>query len=621
MARSGVIRFALLSVLAVLQLLVNTPRALAQPNGPSGLVPSAIKPSSDVTGAALGAVGDMESEKARKAREEENERYASRPFPPAPRVVPMSLQQAVDASLRNNLDILVSRFDPLLLEKDVVSAKAHLYDPTFLSNFSYGHTSTPTASIFIPSGAINERTAQWGFGISQPTTIGGIAVAQLQTIRTRTNSPINLLTDTFQPTLSLTITQSLLKNFGWNVNRIAIRRSVIGQSLSMEALRQQVINSVFDVQQAYWNLVGARENLKVQRLALRLAEDLLRQNEIQVKVGTMAPLDVLQAKAQEKAAETDVIVAENAVRTAQDVLLKLTTPDNEMLTQDLRIETTDKPEFKPVKIDFAEKLRTALSRRPDLKAAVLNIQDKALVKKGARNAVLPQVDFTFNAGLTGLSGDPNPTVNPFSGGSAIPVVNAVPNPATPAIPPLIPGTTTIGFIPPSAPSPAGAGVALTPFAGQSSFKDATSTFFTNNEFSFWSVGIVVTYPIGNRDARAQYAKSKLDLEKSQKSLTRTEQQATLDVKTAVENMDAVQRGVVSTREAREVAEQQLDAEEKKLAVGLSTNFQVLQYQKDLTDRRLNEVTALTLYETGLASLAKATGTTLDGLNIDFLEEH
>jgi outer membrane protein TolC len=86
-------------------------------------------------------------------------------------------------------------------------------------------------------------------------------------------------------------------------------------------------------------------------------------------------------------------------------------------------------------------------------------------------------------------------------------------------------------------------------------------------------------------------------------------------------MDAVQRGVVSTREAREVAEQQLDAEEKKLAVGLSTNFQVLQFQKDLTSRRQEEVQALTLYETGLASLAKATGTTLDGLNIDFLEEH
>ncbi len=96
---------------------------------------------------------------------------------------------------------------------------------------------------------------------------------------------------------------------------------------------------------------------------------------------------------------------------------------------------------------------------------------------------------------------------------------------------------------------------------------------------------------------------------------------TLDVKTAVENLDAVQRGVVSTREAREVAEQQLDAEEKKLSVGLSTNFQVLQFQKDLTSRRQEEIQALTLYETGLATLARATGTSLDALHIDFLEEH
>jgi outer membrane protein TolC len=320
-----------------------------------------------------------------------------------------------------------------------------------------------------------------------------------------------------------------------------------------------------------------------------------------------------------------VIVAENAVRTAQSTLLKLTTPDNEMLTEDLRVETTDKPEFKPVKIDFAEKLRTALSRRPDLKGAVLDIQDKELAKKAARNAVLPQVDFTFSAGLTGLSGDPNPAINPFSGTPAIPPVNTF-NPICDPLNPTncTPGNTVVGVIPgiPATPGvPTGARVGLTPFAGKSTFGDATSTFFSNDQFSFWSVGIVVTYPIGNRDARAQYSKSKLDLEKSQKSLTRTEQQATLDVKTAVENMDAVQRGVVSTREAREVAEQQLDAEEKKLAVGLSTNFQVLQFQKDLTSRRQEEVQALTLYETSLATLAKATGTTLDGLNIDFLEEH
>jgi outer membrane protein TolC len=134
------------------------------------------------------------------------------------------------------------------------------------------------------------------------------------------------------------------------------------------------------------------------------------------------------------------------------------------------------------------------------------------------------------------------------------------------------------------------------------------------------VGLVVTYPLGNRDARAQYSKSKFDLEKSKKSLTRTEQQATLDVKRAVEDIEAASRAVISTREAREVAEEQLDAEEKKLSVGLSTNFQVLQFQKDLTDRRSEEIQALTSYNIALAVLAQATGTTLDTLNVDFLEE-
>ena len=612
------IRFALVFALIASPFWMAAPRTLAGPSTPPGAASSATTASSDVTGVALGEVGDIESDKARKAREEENERYAGKPFPPASRVIRMSLQQAIDAALRNNLDILVERFNPLLLERDVVSAKAKLHDPTLSTNFKYTNQSTPTASIFFPTGALAERTAEYGFGVSQPTTIGGLVTTSIQTTRKRTNSPIDLLTDTFQPTLSLTITQSLLKGFGWNVNRIGIRRSVIGRSKSMEALKLQVIGSVFEAQQGYWSLVGARETLKVQRLALRLAEDLLRQNEIQVKVGTMAPLDVLQAKAQEKAAETQVIVAENNVRKAQDVLLKLTTADSERLTEDLRVETTDKPEVKPRKVDFEESLRTALARRPDLKVAVLDIQDKELAKKGARNAVLPQVDFTFSTGLTGLSGDPNNATNPFSGSAAIPVVDAIANPTPP--PATIPGTTIIGYIPPTSPTPAGANVGLTRFAGQSSFKDATSTFFTNDQFSFWSVGIVVTYPLGNRDARAQYSKSKFDLEKSKKSLTRTEQQATLDVKRAVEDIEAASRAVISTREAREVAEEQLDAEEKKLSVGLSTNFQVLQFQKDLTDRRSEEIQALTAYNVALAVLAQATGTTLDTLNVDFLEE-
>ncbi len=606
------IRFALVFALIASPFWIAAPRTLAGPSTPPGAASSATTASSDVTGVALGEVGDIESDKARKAREEENERYAGKPFPPASRVIRMSLQQAIDAALRNNLDILVERFNPLLLERDVVSAKAKLHDPTLSTNFKYTNQSTPTASIFFPTGALAERTAEYGFGVSQPTTIGGLVTTSIQTTRKRTNSPVELLTDTFQPTLSLTITQSLLKGFGWNVNRIGIRRSVIGRSKSMEALKLQVIGSVFEAQQGYWSLVGARETLKVQRLALRLAEDLLRQNEIQVKVGTMAPLDVLQAKAQEKAAETQVIVAENNVRKAQDVLLKLTTADSERLTEDLRVETTDKPEVKPRKVDFEESLRTALSRRPDLKVAVLDIQDKELAKKGARNAVLPQVDFTFSTGLTGLSGDPNPAINPFSGTNpqTIQVTDSLGNP--------IPNQfITIPGIPAT---PAGDRVSSTPFAGHTNFFDATSTFFSRDQFSFWSVGIVVTYPLGNRDARAQYSKSKLDLEKSQKSLTRTEQQATLDVKRAVEDIEAASRAVISTREAREVAEEQLDAEEKKLSVGLSTNFQVLQFQKDLTDRRSEEIQALTSYNIALAVLAQATGTTLDTLNVDFLEE-
>jgi len=547
---------------------------------------AAEKTAEDATGAFLGLSGEFESEKARKAKREEAERYANVSFPPATRVVKLSLKEAIEAALAYNLDIVVERFNPLLLERDVVSAKAQLYDPIFDSSIEYTTRNTPIASIFFPSGAISEQITEYAFGINQPTSIGGLVRAELRTVRTRSNSTIDTLVDRFEPVLALSISQNLLKGFGWNVNRIFLRRSQIAESQSVESLRQQVINSVFAVEEAYWRLVQARETLKVERLGLRLAADLLRQNEIQVRVGTMAPLDVLQAKAQMKAQETAVIVAENAVRQAQNLLLTLTTGDNELLTQNVRIETTDTPDFTPRSADFLESLRTALERRPDLRAVALAVQDRELLKKGARNSLLPKAELRFSTGFQGLSGDPNSTLNQFT----------------------------------DPPTPAGAAVLGTPFAGKTSFNDATGTFFSNDEFSFWSVGMFVTYPIGNRDARAQYARSKLALQKSEKDLTRAEQLATLDVRRVIDALEATARAVGSTREAREVSEEQLEAEEKKLAVGFSTNFEVLEFQRNLTDRRREEIQALTQHKISLVDLSRATGTILDDLNIEFLAE-
>jgi outer membrane protein TolC len=561
------------------QLLADTSQEI-----PADVVADEAALSDDATGTFLGLAGDFETEKARKERMAEAERDAARPFPPAARVIRLSLREATEAAITHNLNIVVERYNPLLFERDVVSQKALLHDPIFDTNIGYSVNNTPVASIFFPSGAVEERRTSWGFGISQPTTIGGVVRAELQTVRTDTDSPLATLTDSFEPVLTLSLTQELLRGFGWNINRIALRRSQIGQSLSIEQLRQQVIDSIFQVHQGYWELVRARESLKAERLGLRLAEDLLRQNEIQVRVGTMAPLDVLQAKAQAQAAVTSVIVVENNVRQAQNRLLALTTNNTELLQSDIRIEPTDEPTFEPEEVDFEKSLETALRRRPDLHSAMLDIQDKRLAEKGAKNAVLPKATLEFATGFRGLSGDPNKTPNPFTG------------------------------------VPAGAGVIGTPFAGATSFGDATNTFFSDDEFSFWSVGVMVTYPIGNRDARAQYTRSKLEAQKSEKNLTRAEQIATLDVKRVFDSLEANARAVESAQQARTFAEEQLEAEEKKLGVGLSTNFEVLQFQTDLTDRRLEEIQALTQYRVSLAELGKVTGTSLDDLDIEFLED-
>ena len=142
------------------------------------------------------------SPKARKAKREEAERYANVSFPPATRVVRLSLKEAIEAALAYNLDIVVERFNPLLLERDVVSAKAQLYDPIFDSSIEYTSRNTPIASIFFPSGAISEQITEYAFGISQPTSIGGLGRAERRTVRTRSNSTLDTLVDRFEPVLA-----------------------------------------------------------------------------------------------------------------------------------------------------------------------------------------------------------------------------------------------------------------------------------------------------------------------------------------------------------------------------------------------------------------------------------
>ncbi|MFQ5457353.1 MAG: hypothetical protein ACE5FC_02710, partial [Myxococcota bacterium] len=126
-------------------------------------------PAADATGVFLGLSGEFESEESRRARREEAENYAEAGFPPAARIIRLSLQEAIEEALAYNLDIVVERFNPLLLERDAVSSKAQLYDPIFDSNITYTTRNTPVASIFFPSGAVREKITEYGFGINQPT--------------------------------------------------------------------------------------------------------------------------------------------------------------------------------------------------------------------------------------------------------------------------------------------------------------------------------------------------------------------------------------------------------------------------------------------------------------------
>jgi outer membrane protein TolC len=341
--------------------------------------------------------------------------------------------------------------------------------------------------------------------------------------------------------------------------------------VSRNQFKTVLIDMVYSVEAAYWNLVYSIENLKTLRQALQSGRDLLAKTKKEVEVGQKAPIEVLNAEATVARREADILQAEAMVKRSQDQLKTLLNLEAEPSAKGQSIFPADTPAFKPYQISLDEALTKALARRPDLEAAKTSIDTKRVNFRYAKNQLLPQLDLQLVKASPGISGqqytyDPD---NPF-------------------LPPT-PGDTG---------------------SASQAFRD-TFKFLYNN----WTAGVTLTIPFGDVVGRADYAYAKLDLEQTQARLKNQEQQIYLEVSDAVLTLETAAKSVDAYRIARELAQKQLEAEMKKLAVGMSTNYFVLTYQDALASARSMELKALVDYNIAVANIAKVTGSTLETRNI------
>jgi len=482
----------------------------------------------------------------------------------------LTLEESIVRALRNNLDVAAEVINPGLASATLSQAR-EMYMPTFQVDLSGNHYEQLSTWSLQNAGIYINKSTSTTTSIAQKIPFGGSFTASLSYDYNQNNQLFQSYNPSYMSRLNFVLTQPLLRNFGWTVSRREIIVAQNNLEVSRSRFKTVLIETVYSVEAAYWNLVYSIENLKTLDQALQSGRDLLAKTMREVQVGTKAPIEVLNAEATVARREADILQAEALVKRSQDQLRALLNlgVDPSALSQTLL--PADKPDFKPFAITLDEAYARALARRPDLETTRSTIENKTVNYRFAKNQILPQLDLQLVKGSPGISG-----------------AQYIYDPENPFLPPTIGDTGSAA----------------------DAFRDTFNFLYDN-----WTAGVTLTIPFGDVVGRAGYAYAKLDLKQTQARLKSEEQQVFLEVSDAVRTLETAAKSVDAYRIARELAERQLEAEMKKLGVGMSTNYFVLTYQDALASARSMEMKALVDYNIAVAAIARVTGSTLEARNI------
>jgi outer membrane protein len=467
-------------------------------------------------------------------------------------------EDAVKMALENNLGIRAEQLNPQIQTYAVAQARA-AYAPSLFSTTTSRSSTTPPGNFLTGAGStLTNESLRTNAGIQQLVPwAGGRYTLAWDASKLTTSDASSRFNPQLDSGLSAGYTQPLLRNFTIDSTRQSILLSQSIQQVADIQLRQTLTQTSRAVRNAYFDLVNAIAGLQVAQQSLDLTQTSLKNNVRRVEVGTMAPIDIVQAKAEVAANEESVIVAEGQIRTAEDRLRTLVMNPSQPDFWTTRLEPSDQPTLAPQPVDLEGAVANALANRTDLARARKEIDQTDIGLKYYRNQKLPALDLTATYDLVGTAG----TQRQFA---------------------LDPAT----------------GVPFVVDQSQRNFSEALRDVF-GNQFRTWSVQLNVSYPIGRSVSEAAVAQGKLQREQQTTSLRDLETQVVFSVREAGRQVNTSLKRVESTRKARELAEESLQAEEKRLAVGLSDTFRLLQAQRDLARQRVNELNAIISYNRAL----------------------
>src|SRR5271168_2036438 len=537
----------------------------------------------------------------------------------------LSIDDAISLALENNLNIFVERFAPWIAETQLLKAQAGgvpqslstqqvvlgsspsvSFDPVLSVGYSWQHANVPVNNPFISGTGtgtdilvVNQNYSAVNFGYTQGFHTGTNFSVTLNTARSATNEPDVFFNPAFTPILTATLSQPLLNGFGIlpNTRYIIEQKNTIKAANSQFA--QQVIAVVTQSSGDYWELVYARRNGKVEEGAVVVSHKLWEDNKKQLEIGNMAPQDVLTAESQLATDQQNLIVAQTTKLQQETVLLNDIAKS--LLAKDVAgieivpttpISTPDVVENIPLQ----DAVQEAWKKRPELYQADLNLKNSRIEVKATRNALLPSLNAYVqyvSQGLNGTGFNTTAVTGTFVADPQAPLVDVN------GLPILINGNEAFTGAP-----------AATTTVSHGGVSDALSQLF-RNQFPTYAAGITLTLPLRNRSAQADSARAQFDERQLQVQYRQTENTIVINVRNAIIALAQDRSQVAAAEKARNLAQQTLDAEQKKYQLGSSTSYQVVLRSRDLTAAQGTALRAQANLAEALVNFNQAMGRTLE----------
>ena len=486
-------------------------------------------------------------------------------------VLSLRLEEAIGIALERNLSLVVERYRRSESEFRLDESLG-IYDINARVDLSSFDETNPAASNLDGADIRATEGTSWNFNLSKLVPTGGTASVIWNNSRFQTNSTFALLNPSFNVDFDLRFVQPLMRNFGKEVVESGIRVARNNIEISRENFELQVIGVLQLVEDAYWSLVEAQAQLEVAEESLSLAQKLHEQNRIRVEVGTLAPLELVTSEAGIATRKEEIIRARALVGDGEDLLRQLLNLNQaEVWAASIAPETD--PEMTPIELDVEQAVATALERRPELRGRRLGQQNLEIDAIFRGNQARPELNLALTYGYNGLGGDI--TARDFFTGEIL-------------------------------------------FQAPGGYGDALDQI-TGADFDGWSAALNLSYDIGNRQRKAQRALADVAVERGLAEIQDLELGVITEVRRLARLVGASAEARESARVSRHLAEKNLDAEQKRYQNGMSTSFQVLEIQEDLSQARSREVNSVTGYRKALTRYYQAVGTLIEERGVELVD--